>query len=229
VNGASAVGTRGLSVGRRHARGLPDAGHEVGLRVRLRELRLGFWFVHPLGDGGAHDAQRDTGDVELGQEIEENVVIVAGIERNLTGAARFGDAPQHDEPHILDWLTPNGVAGRLYGGRVPPMCVGLQDYFRDVIDHLGRIDASVDAMRDTIGVAIQVNLSLVTIDDGEVTKRLAAWAAIFGVCTVFVGVWGMNFEFMPELKWHYGYPAALGLIGTVCGILYWRFRKAGWV
>lgn len=121
------------------------------------------------------------------------------------------------------------AAGRLYGGRVPSLCLGTQDYFRDVIDHLARINASVDAIRDTVGVAIQVNLSLVTIADGEVTKRLAAWAAIFAVCTAFVGVWGMNFEFMPELKWRYGYPAALGLIVAVCGGLYWRFRKAGWV
>lgn len=121
------------------------------------------------------------------------------------------------------------AAGRLYGGRVPPLCLGTQDYFRDVIDHLARINASVDAIRDTVGVAIQVNLSLVTIADSEVTKRLAAWAAIFAVCTAFVGVWGMNFEFMPELRWRYGYPAALGLIVAVCGYLYWRFRKAGWV
>ena len=121
------------------------------------------------------------------------------------------------------------AAGRLYGGRVPSLCLGIQDYFRDVIDHLARINASVDAIRDTVGVAIQVNLSLVTIADSEVTKRLAAWAAIFAVCTAFVGVWGMNFEFMPELKWRYGYPAALGLIVAVCGYLYWRFRKAGWV
>jgi len=120
-------------------------------------------------------------------------------------------------------------AGRLYGGRVPPLCLGTQDYFRDVIDHLARINASLDAIRDTLGVAIQVNLSLVTIADGEVTKRLAAWAAIFAVCTAFVGVWGMNFQVMPELKWRYGYPAALGVILAVCGCLYGRFRKAGWL
>ena len=119
--------------------------------------------------------------------------------------------------------------GKLHGGRVPQICAGSQDYFRDVVDHLGRINNTIDSMRDTIGTAISVNLSMVTIEDNEVTKRFAAWAAIFAVCTAFAGIWGMNFEHMPELKWHYGYPVALGLIATLCGYLYWRFRKAGWV
>ena len=120
-------------------------------------------------------------------------------------------------------------AGKLHGGRVPQICIGVQDYFRDVVDHLGRINASVDASRDTIGTAISVNLSMVTIEDGEVTKRLAAWAAIFAVCTAFAGIWGMNFQHMPELQWRFGYPLALLLIAAISGYLYYRFRRAGWV
>ena len=119
--------------------------------------------------------------------------------------------------------------GKLHGGRVPQMCAGTQDYFRDVVDHLGRINNTIDSIRDTIGTAIHVNLSMVTIEDGEVTKRLAAWAAIFAVCTAFAGIWGMNFEHMPELKWRYGYAAALALIASLCAYLYYRFRRAGWV
>ena len=119
--------------------------------------------------------------------------------------------------------------GKLHGGRVPKVCVNTQEYFRDVYDHLIHINASIDTMRDTISMAIQVNLSMVTIEQGEVTKRLAAYAGIFAVATAFVGIWGMNFEFMPELKWLYGYPAALSLIVIVCGILFWRFKKTGWL
>lgn len=121
------------------------------------------------------------------------------------------------------------AASKLHGGRVPQICVGSQEYFRDVVDHLGRINGSIETMRDTISTAIHVNLSMVTIEDGEVTKRLAAWAAIFAVCTAFAGIWGMNFEAMPELKWRYGYAAALTLIAGTCGYLYYRFRKAGWL
>lgn len=120
-------------------------------------------------------------------------------------------------------------ASKLHGGRVPQICMSSQEYFRDVVDHLGRINASIDAIRDTIGTAIHVNLSMVTIEDGEVTKRLAAWAAIFAVCTAFAGIWGMNFENMPELKWRYGYLAALTLIVSLCGYVFYRFRRAGWV
>jgi magnesium transporter len=121
------------------------------------------------------------------------------------------------------------AAGKLHGGRVPQVCAGVQDYFRDVGDHLARILASIDSMRDTIGTAIQVNLSMVTIEEAEVTKRLAAWASIFAVCTAFAGIWGMNFQHMPELGWRYGYAGALALIAGACGYLYYRFRRAGWL
>jgi magnesium transporter len=120
-------------------------------------------------------------------------------------------------------------AGKLYRGRVPLVCSNSQEYFRDVFDHLIHINASIDTMRETISTAIQVNLSMVTIEEGEVNKRLAAWAGIFAVATAFVGIWGMNFEMMPELKWKYGYPAALALIAVICGILYRRFKKVGWL
>jgi magnesium transporter len=120
-------------------------------------------------------------------------------------------------------------AGKLHGGRVPQVCIGVQDYFRDVVDHLSRINALIETMRDTIGTAIQVNLAMVSIEDTEVTKRLASWASIFAVSTAFAGIWGMNFQHMPELKWEYGYPVALTIIFSTCSVLYWRFRKAKWL
>jgi magnesium transporter len=119
--------------------------------------------------------------------------------------------------------------GRLYGGRVPAICIDTQEYFRDVHDHLYRISATLDTIRDTISTAIQVNLSMVAIDENEVNKRLAAYAAIFAVFTAFAGVWGMNFKFMPELEWRYGYPVAVAMMFGVCGYLYWRFKRSGWL
>jgi magnesium transporter len=121
------------------------------------------------------------------------------------------------------------VAGKLHGGRVPEVCTGVQEYFRDVHDHLARINNAIDTIRDTIGTAIQVNLSMVTIEESETTKRLAAWAAIFAVSTALAGIWGMNFEHMPELKWAFGYPMALAVIFSAGAVLYWRFRRAGWL
>lgn len=121
------------------------------------------------------------------------------------------------------------AVGKLHGGRVPPVCAQSQEYFRDVYDHLARINASIDAIRDTIGTAIQVNLSMVAIEETEVNKRLAAWAGIFAAATAFAGIWGMNFAVMPELQWRYGYPVALLAIAATCGILYYRFKRAGWL
>lgn len=118
---------------------------------------------------------------------------------------------------------------KLSAGRVPPPCEGAQEYFRDVYDHLVRMNAQLDTLRDTIGTAISVNLSMVTIEESEVNKRLAAWAGIFAVPTAFAGIWGMNFRHMPELDWTWGYPVALGVIGGTCLFLYRRFKRSGWL
>jgi len=121
------------------------------------------------------------------------------------------------------------AVAKLQGGRVPAICSGTQDYFRDVQDHLMRISATLDSIRETIVTAIQVHLSMVALEEGEVNKRLAAWAAIFAVMTAWAGLWGMNFKFMPELEWRYGYPMALTVMFSSCYLLYRRFRKTGWI
>ena len=121
------------------------------------------------------------------------------------------------------------AVSKLYGGRVPAVCQGTQEYFRDIYDHLYRANTSIEDIRDTITTAIQVNLSLVAIEESEVNKRLAAWAAIFAVATAFAGIWGMNFKVMPELQWAYGYPVALVIMAGVCGYLYYRFKKSRWL
>lgn len=121
------------------------------------------------------------------------------------------------------------AAGKLHGGRVPPVCATSHEYFRDVYDHLTRINAAIDAMRDTISTAILVCQSTVSIEQNEVNKRLAAWAGIFAVATAFAGIWGMNFQHMPELKLEYGYPLALLVIAATCGFLYYRFKRSGWL
>jgi len=82
---------------------------------------------------------------------------------------------------------------------------------------------------DAIGTAIQVSLSAIALEQNNIQKRLAAWAAIFGVATAFAGIWGMNFEQMPELKWDLGYPLAVGIIVSACSFLCWRFKRSGWL
>jgi magnesium transporter len=121
------------------------------------------------------------------------------------------------------------VTGKLHGGRVPPICSGLQDYFRDVFDHLLRLKQMTDNLRDSVTTAISVNLSLITLQENEVTKRLAAYAALVAVPTLVAGVYGMNFSNMPELRWAYGYPTALLSMVLIDLYLVYRFRKAKWM
>ncbi len=121
------------------------------------------------------------------------------------------------------------AASKLHSGRVPEVCAKSRHYFRDVFDHLTRLNASLDGIRETLHTAIQVNLSMVTIDQTEVSKRLAAWAGIFAVATAFAGIWGMNFRHMPELDWEYGYLFSLAVIAGTSAVLWWRFRKAKWL
>ncbi|MEY3201295.1 MAG: hypothetical protein RIR70_845 [Pseudomonadota bacterium] len=167
----------------------------------------------------------DALETEL-ENIEEHIFI-KGSERSnierLYGLKRQVMRVKHAVAPLLE------AVNKLHGGRVPEVCVRTQDYFRDLADHLTRINTQLDSIRDTIGTAIQVNLSMVAISESEVTKRLAAWAGIFAVATAFAGIWGMNFTAMPELSWRYGYPMALALITGACAGLYVRFKRLRWL
>jgi magnesium transporter len=121
------------------------------------------------------------------------------------------------------------VLGKFHGGRVPSVSVNLQDYFNDIHNHLIRINKSVESLRDAISTSVQVSLALATIEKSEITKKLAGWAAIFAVCTTGTGIWGMNFEYMPELKFKYGYPLILLVIFLMAFLVYKKFKKSGWL
>jgi magnesium transporter len=117
----------------------------------------------------------------------------------------------------------------LTGARVPVLCSGITVYFRDVYDHLLRLNQTADSIRDTATTAISVNLSMVTLQESETMKRLAAYAALLAVPTMIAGIYGMNFEHMPELKWHYGYALSLLVMAGLDVYLYFRFKRARWL
>ena len=127
-------------------------------------------------------------------------------------------------------VTPllEGVSN-LTGGRVPTLCVNITEYFRDIYDHLLRLNQTADSVRETIATAISVNLSFITLQENETMKRLAAYAALLAIPTMIAGIYGMNFEHMPELKWRYGYAASLIFMGAIDVLLYFRFKKAKWL
>jgi magnesium transporter len=105
----------------------------------------------------------------------------------------------------------------------------IRDYFRDVNDHLMRARDQLDAMHDLLSSSLQANLAQVSVRQNEDVRRISAWVAIIAVPTAIAGIYGMNFEDMPELRWNLGYPAALLLMLVICALLYRYFRRVGWL
>lgn len=117
----------------------------------------------------------------------------------------------------------------LSGARVPALCVGLREYFRDIYDHLLRLNQTIETIRDSVATATSVNLSMISLQENETMKRLAAYAALIAVPTLIAGIYGMNFQHMPELGWKFGYISALGVMAVIDVYLFYRLRKAKWL
>lgn len=121
------------------------------------------------------------------------------------------------------------VIGKLVNLNLPCIDQNTRPYFRDVHDHVRRVDVLVTSLREVIGNVFEVGALLEQQRTGDITRQLAAWAAILAVPTAIAGIYGMNFDNMPELHTDYGYISVLAVIGTLCSILYIRFRRAGWL
>lgn len=102
-------------------------------------------------------------------------------------------------------------------------------YFGEVADRVLRVDELFNSLRESLAFAFEASLMIGQAAQNDTTRKLASWAAILAVPTAIAGIYGMNFEFMPELKTPWGYPVTLGVIATACAVLYWRFRKSGWL
>jgi len=135
--------------------------------------------------------------------------------------------------HLLEFrnaaLPVADIAGelmRLHEDLIPKE---LRAYFRDIQDHVSRLVSLIDGMREMLTTAMQVNLALVANNQNEVVKRLAGWGAILAIPTVVFSLYGMNFEWMPELRWTPGYPVAVIVTLLGCVFVHRRLRQAGWV
>jgi magnesium transporter len=102
-------------------------------------------------------------------------------------------------------------------------------YFRDIADHVKRIDRSIHAMREMLVAAMQVHLTFETVRQNEVVKRLAGWGAILAIPTMVFSWYGMNFKYMPELEWKFSYPVVISVIVLNCVMLYLRLKRKGWL
>jgi len=119
--------------------------------------------------------------------------------------------------------------GRLADGRYPVIHHNIQPYIRDVYDHLLRDVTQADQFRELLTSILEANLTQVSVRQNEEMRKISAWAAILAVPTLIAGVYGMNFRNMPELRWHYGYPIAVGVMLSICVGLYGYFRHIDWL
>jgi len=234
VGGELNVGEVNVFVGRNYILSIRSRTQQGLLGVRARSerepelLRLGAGYVlYAISDSvvDRYFPVLDALEVEL-EQIETR--IFAGqnnraIIESLYGLKQKLMTLKHATSPLLEAI------GKLYGGRVPYQCSRLQEYFRDIYDHLVRLNQSIESLREMVTTAISVNLSLLTIQENEVTKRLAACAALVAVPTLIAGVYGMNFKSMPELEWGFGYPLAVGMMAAIDLYLFYRFRKSKWL
>lgn len=215
-----------LSVRNRTEQGFTNVRHRTEREPHLLKLGSGFVLYalidavvdryFPVLDGLEDGLERLEERIFSGIPSRENIESLYALKQKLT-TLKHASGPLQE------------TVGKLHGGRVPEMCVNTQDYFRDVYDHLLRINQSIDSLRDMVTTAISVNLSLITVHENETVKRLAAYAALVAVPTMIAGVYGMNFEHIPELKWMWGYPLSLALMVGIDSYLFYRFRKAKWL
>jgi magnesium transporter len=113
--------------------------------------------------------------------------------------------------------------------QLPAIDEHSRPYFRDVCDHVQRVIARVEALREILKSVFEISMLFEQQRQGRTTRQLAAWAAILAVPTAIAGIYGMNFDFMPELRSPWGYPSVLVVMLLICSVLYMRFKRSCWL
>jgi len=165
-----------------------------------------------------------------------------GVDVDIQQVEREVFSPQRTNPaeriyklerEVLDFYAAvvplSGVVDEVARGHFDVVPDELLNYFRDVHDHLRRACGRVDGFRELLSSALHANLTQVSVRQNEDMRKISAWVAILAVPTMIAGIYGMNFDTMPELHWRFGYPTVLVLILVVCALLHRRFRRAGWL
>jgi magnesium transporter len=167
------------------------------------------------------------------QQIEEEV---EDLEEVIFGMADTGDATsriyqlKRDLLSLRRAVTPLvEVCNRLMRFDLPHIPEDTRVYFRDVYDHIVRLNETIDAQRELLTTALEAHLSLMSHAQNEHMKRITAWAAMIAVPTMIAGIYGMNFKHMPELSWDYGYHLAIVIMAAACVALYVGFKRSGWL
>jgi len=167
------------------------------------------------------------------QQIEEEV---EDLEDLIFGMSDTGDATsriyqlKRELLSLRRAVTPLvEVCNRLMRFDLPHIPEDTRVYFRDVYDHIVRLNETIDAQRELLTTALEAHLSLMSHAQNEHMKRITAWAAMIAVPTMIAGIYGMNFKHMPELNWDYGYQVSIVVMAGACAALYVGFKRSGWL
>ena len=230
---------------------LVDIGEVHGLRrARLpdhRPPRRGRWARQRAGAAGAQPELLAMGPGAALHAIVDRIVdayepVVDGVLEDIEEVETEVFSPRRTNPveriyrlrrEVLEFAraarpAPPALRELTLAG-VPNIDPQLTPYFRDVADHAARVGDQIEGFGTLLAGALQANLTQVSVRQNEDMRRISAWVAIIAVPTAVAGIYGMNFEHMPELGWRYGYPAVLLLIAAICLGLYARFRRVGWL
>jgi len=163
------------------------------------------------------------------QEVEELEDVIFGMTDTGEATARIYQL-KRDLLALRRTVTPLvEVCNRLMRFDLPHIPEDTRLYFRDVYDHIVRLNETIDAQRELLTTALEAHLSLMSHAQNEHMKRITAWAAMIAVPTMIAGVYGMNFKNMPELSWAYGYYTSLIVMVAACAGLYVGFKRSGWL
>lgn len=160
------------------------------------------------------------------QELEENAVDVFPEQATIRRIFRLRRQLRRFDRTVGPMEE---VCERLATTALPSVDESARIFFRDVLDHVRRALARTQGLKETLASIVETAALLEAHRQGEMTRSLAAWAAILAVPTAIAGIYGMNFDVMPELRWRFGYPLVVAIIATICGALWLRFRKIGWL
>jgi magnesium transporter len=165
----------------------------------------------------------------LEDEVDELEEVVLGDERSGGATAQIYRL-KRELLSLRRAISPLiEVCNRLMRFELPNVPDDTRPYFRDVYDHVLRMNETIDVQRELLTTALEAHLSMMSVAQNDHMKRLAAWAAMIAVPTMIAGIYGMNFANMPELAWRYGYYVSLVTMALACGGLYIGFKRSGWL
>ena len=158
--------------------------------------------------------------------IEDDIFCTAPADENIERLYRLRAGLLHMRQAVSPMME---LCNRLGRHDFSSTAADIMPYLRDVHDHVQQVNEAIVDLRERLAAAFEASLLLASARQNDIVKKLAGWAAILAVPTAIAGIYGMNFKFMPELEWSFGYPAAVLLMTATCGYLYYRFRKASWL